>query len=127
MRRSFALLIVGLLLAACGSDSGSGTELGTIRGRVLLAPACPVEQVSSPCPPRPLADVDVRVVDAGGDVLASATSDDDGRFEVDVPPGSFLLTAAIQKDPARSVRPTRVHVVAGTVTRANVLVDSGIR
>ena len=52
---------------------------------------------------------------------------DGGRFEIEVLPGSFLLTASIEEDPARSVIPTRVQVVAGTVSRANVLVDSGIR
>lgn len=127
MRRAFALLLFALLLAACGTDQTSGAGLGTIRGRVLLAPTCPVEQVSSPCPPRPLSDVPVRVVDANGKVLASTTSDDGGRFEIEVLPGSFLLTASIEEDPARSVIPTRVQVVAGTVSRANVLVDSGIR
>ncbi len=127
MRRAFAVLLFALLLAACGTDQTSGTELGTIRGRVLLAPTCPVEQVSSPCPPRPLSDVVVRVVGAKGKVLASTTSTDGGRFEIEVRSGSFLLTASIEQDPARSVIPTRVRVVAGTVSHANVLVDSGIR
>ena len=101
--------------------------MGTIRGRVLLGPTCPVEQVSSPCPPRPVPHVPVRIVGANGDVLAHATSDDAGRFELTVAAGSYLLTASIDHDPARSVKPTRVRVVAGTVVRANVLVDSGIR
>ena len=127
MRRLFALLTIGLLLAACGTDGGSGARLGTIRGRVLLAPTCPVERASSPCPARPLSHVVVRVADADGRVLADATSDEGGRFEIDVRPGSFLLTASIEQDPARLVRPTRVRVTAGTVTHANVLVDSGIR
>lgn len=127
MRRVSALVLFALLLAACGTDQTSRTGLGTIRGRVLLAPTCPVEQVSSPCPPRPLSDVVVRVEDANGKLLAATTSDDGGRFEIEVRSGSFLLTAAIEEDPARSVIPTRVRVVAGTVSHANVLVDSGIR
>lgn len=127
MRRAFALLLFALLLAACGTDQTSGTELGTIRGRVLLAPTCPVEQVASPCPPRPLSDVVVRVVDAKGKVLAATTSNDGGRFEIEVRSGSYLLTASIEQDPARSVIPTRVRVDAGAVSHANVLVDSGIR
>ena len=127
MRRSLALLVFALLLAACGTDQTPGTELGTIRGRVLLAPTCPVEQVSRPCPPRPLSEVVVRVVDGNGKVLAAATSGDGGRFEIRVRPGSYLLTASIEEDPARSVTPTRVEVTAGTVAHANVLVDSGIR
>jgi hypothetical protein len=117
------------LLAGCarGSSEGSDERLGTIRGSVLLSPTCPVETTESPCPGRPLAGVPVRVVDADGDVRASAVSDDDGAFTVDVAPGSYLLTASIEEDPARSVKPVRVVVGAGEAVHADVLVDSGIR
>jgi hypothetical protein len=117
------------LLAGCarGSSEGSDERLGTIRGSVLLAPMCPVESSESPCPGRPLAGVTVRVVDADGNVRASAVSDDDGAFTIDVAPGSFLLTASIEEDSARSVGPVRVAVGAGEVVHADVLVDSGIR
>jgi Carboxypeptidase regulatory-like domain len=117
------------LLAGCarGSSEGSQERLGTIRGSVLLAPTCPVETIESPCPGRPLARVPVRVVDADGDVRASAVSDDDGAFTVDVAPGSYLLTASIEEDRARSVKPVRVVVGAGEVEHADVVVDSGIR
>jgi len=117
------------LLAGCarGSSEGSDERLGTIRGSILLAPMCPVESTESPCPGRPLAGVTVRVVDADGNVRASAVSDDDGAFTIDVAPGSFLLTASIEEDSARSVGPVRVAVGAGEVVHADVLVDSGIR
>jgi hypothetical protein len=117
------------LLAGCarGSSEGSDERLGTIRGSVLLAPMCPVESTESPCPGRPLAGVTVRVVDADGDVRASAVSDDDGAFTIDVAPGSFLLTTSIEEDSARSAEPVRVAVGAGEVVHADVLVDSGIR
>ena len=117
------------LLAGCarGSSEGSDERLGTIRGSILLAPMCPVESTESPCPGRPLAGVTVRVVDADGNVRASAVSDDDGAFTIDVAPGSFLLTASIEEDPARSVAPVRVVARAGEVVHADVLVDSGIR
>jgi hypothetical protein len=123
------VLLWPALLAGCarGSSEGSEERLGTIRGSVLLAPTCPVETTESPCPGRPLAQVPVRVVDADGDVRASSVSDDDGAFTVDVAPGSYLLTASIEKDPARSVKPVRVMVGAGEVVHADVLVDSGIR
>lgn len=66
-------------------------------------------------------------MDANGHVQASGVSDDDGRFEIEVGPGSYTLAATIQKDAARSVMPTPVEVVSGEVVRADVLVDSGIR
>jgi hypothetical protein len=123
------LFLVLVLLTACarGSSAGSDDRLGTIHGEVLLAPTCPVESIQSPCPGRPLAGVPVRVVDADGEVRASAVSDDRGAFTIDVTPGSYLLTASIEQDPARSVEPVRVEVRAGEVVRSDVMVDSGIR
>jgi len=125
---SFLFLLL-VLPAACagGSSAGSDDQLGTIRGEVLLAPTCPVESIQSPCPGRPLAGVQVRVVDADGNVRAGAVSDDRGAFTIDVTAGSYLLTAVIEEDPARSVKPVRVEVRAGEIVRSDVLVDSGIR
>jgi hypothetical protein len=122
-------VLLSLTLAGCarGSSEGSDEGLGTIGGSVLLAPTCPVETTESPCPARPLAGVPVSVVDADGNVFASAVSGDEGEFAIDVAPGSYLLTASIEEDPARSVKPVRVEVRAGEVVHADVLVDSGIR
>ena len=131
MRRALVslLFLVLVLLTACasGSSAGSNDRLGTIRGEVVLAPVCPVESIQSPCPGRALAGVPVRVVDADGDVRASGVSDDHGAFAIDVAPGAYLLTAVIEDDPARSVKPVRVEVRAGEVVRSDVTVDSGIR
>jgi Carboxypeptidase regulatory-like domain len=125
------LLIALTLFSACarGPSAGSddGEVMGTIRGAVLLAPTCPVESIESPCPGRPLADVRVLVVDDEGNVRASTMSDDDGSFALDVAPGTYVLTASIHEDPARSVKPVRVDVVAGEVVQSDVVVDSGIR
>ena len=132
MKRSTVpiLLVALILFSACarGPSTGSDDEaVGTIRGAVLLAPTCPVESIESPCPGRPLAGVPVLAVDDQGNVRADTVSDDDGRFAMDVAPGTYLLTASIQEDPARSVKPVRVDVVAGEVVHSNVVVDSGIR
>jgi len=124
------LLVALILFSACarGPNTGSDDEaVGTIRGAVLLAPTCPVESIESPCPGRPLAGVPVLAVDDEGNVRADTVSDDDGRFAMDVAPGTYRLTASIQEDPARSVKPVRVDVVAGEVVHSDVVVDSGIR
>jgi hypothetical protein len=123
------LFLVLVLLTACarGSSAGSDDRLGTIRGEVLLAPTCPVESIQSPCPGRPLAGVPVRVVDADGEVRASAVSDDRGAFTIDVAPGELPVDRVIEQDPARSVKPVSVEVRAGEVVRSDVMVDSGIR
>jgi len=132
MKRStvLILLVAVILFSACarGPSTGSDDEaVGTIRGAVLLAPTCPVESIESPCPARPLAGVPVLAVDDEGNVRADTVSDDDGRFAMDVAPGAYVLTASIQEDPARSVKPVRVDVVGGEVVHSDVVVDSGIR
>jgi hypothetical protein len=131
VRRSLVpmLSLLLALLTACapGSSTGSDDRLGTIRGEVVLAPTCPVEIIQSPCPGRALAGVPVHVVDADGQVRASGVSDEHGAFTIDVAPGAYLLTAVIEEDPARSVKPVRVEVRAGEVVRSDVTVDSGIR
>ncbi|HET9250256.1 MAG TPA: carboxypeptidase-like regulatory domain-containing protein [Actinomycetota bacterium] len=123
------MILTLAVLAACARGPAAGPDdgLGTIRGQVLLAPTCPVQSTESPCPGRRLAGVPVRVVDARGEVRASAVSDDHGAFTIQVGPGTYLLTASIEQDPARSVTPVRVVVRAGVVVRSDVLVDSGIR
>lgn len=132
MRRSAVAvpLLALILFSACarGPSAGSDDEaVGTIRGAVLLAPTCPVESIESPCPGRPLAGVPVLAVDDEGNVRARTMSDDDGGFAMDVAAGTYVLTASIQEDPARSVKPVRVDVVAGEVVLSDVVVDSGIR
>lgn len=130
MRRSLLLfaVLLPLTLADCGQPgTGSDEDLGTIRGTVLLGPTCPVETAESPCPPEPLAGVSVRAVDAEGDVAASAVSDAEGRFVMDVTAGRYTLIAATGDDPARSSKPVTVDVSSGQVVDMDVLVDSGIR
>jgi hypothetical protein len=129
VKRSLVLAIVALaLLGACGEGrAGSDEALGTILGSVLLGPTCPVETVSSPCPDRPLAGVRVRALMDDGSLQASAVSDEDGRFVMDVAPGTYTLIASVEGDPARSAAPIRVDVGPGEVVHTDVPVDSGIR
>ena len=119
-----------VLLAACARVRARVRTIGSarIRGEVVLAPL--VSRGEHPEPvsgPSALAGVPVRVVDADGNVRASGVSDDRGAFTIDVAPGAYLLTAVIEEDPARSVKPVRVQVRAGEVVRSDVTVDSGIR
>ena len=126
MRRLVALSFLLLFLVACAGRASSSGDSG-IRGTVLLGPTCPVETVESPCPDRPLADIEVQMLQ-GGDVVAAVRSDADGRFTVALDPGHYTLQAVVEAGgPGMSAKPVDVTVTSGEFLEVNVPVDSGIR
>jgi hypothetical protein len=65
---------------------------------------------------------------AGGTVVATATSDAEGAFSLEVEPGSYELVWAPEGDPGiRSAKPLSISVEAGETVTVDVLVDTGIR
>ena len=127
MRRMVAPSILLLFLVACAGRGPSSSGDGGIRGIVLLGPTCPVETLESPCPDRPLADVEVQVLQ-GGDVVASVRSDGDGRFAVALDPGHYEVQAVLRAGgPGMSAKPVDVTVTSGEFIDVNIPVDSGIR
>src|SRR5437870_12463010 len=119
---SFAL---ALTMAACGTPAA---QPGTgIQGTVQAGPTCPVERIQSPCPPHPLAAT-VVVRDGTGAEVTRFHSGSDGRFKVDLRPGTYnLLGLMIGSSLLPRPMPTSVTVSAGTYTSVNVEYDSGIR
>src|SRR5213593_1266808 len=127
MRRMAALPFLLLLLVACAGRASSSAGDSGIHGTVLLGPTCPVETIESPCPDRPLADVEVQVLQ-DGDVVATVRSDGDGRFTVGLDPGHYELQAVVEQGgPGMSSKPVDVTVTSGEFADVNVPVDSGIR
>jgi len=127
MRRTVALSVLLLFLVACANRASSPSGDSGVRGTVLLGPTCPVESMESPCPDRPLADVEVQVLQRG-DVMATVRSDGDGRFTVALEPGAYVLQAVVEEGgPAMSAKPVDVTVTSGAFADVTVPVDSGIR
>ena len=125
------LVALFLLFLACGqAGSGSdGAELGRVEGTVFLGPQCPVETIESPCPDLPLADVQVQLT-SGDEVVGTAGSDAEGRFTIEIEPGSYMLGTVLEAEPPASTlfaKPIPVTVVANQIVEANLLVDTGIR
>ena len=123
-RRHLTLLFVSvLLLAGCDRSAPPGTG---IRGVVKLGPTCPVESVASPCPDLPFQG-DVQATSPEG-AITRVSTDEQGRFALDLPAGSYVLVAI---SPKGSVPPTpvpqTVQVVTGAYTQVTLEVDSGIR
>lgn len=100
--------------------------MGTVTGTVLSAPRCPgPERLGSPCPPGP---VDGAVVEAlrGSVEIASTRSDQDGKFQMTLPVGRYLIRAT-NVGGLRTVATKTAVVGAGGTVRLMLVVDSGIR
>jgi hypothetical protein len=127
MRRMRVISILLLFLVGCAGRGPSSADDSGIRGTVLLGPTCPVETLESPCPDRPLADVEIRVL-RGSDVVATVRSDGEGRFAVALDPGRYEVQAVVEEGgPGMSAKPVDVVVTSGVFNEVNVPVDSGIR
>ena len=125
MTRALGLTALVLFLAACGS-APAATGAG-IRGTVEAGPACPVERINAPCPPRPMAAT-VVIRDSHGAEVARVESGSDGHFRVDLPPGRYtLIGEAVAGNLLPRPLPTSAIVSPGRFTTVTVQYDSGIR
>lgn len=125
------IALAGSFLAGCGTEGSApaGDQSG-VAGRVHLGPQCPVETAGDPCADEPAAGVDVTVAEqlpgelyAAGEVVATTTTDADGRFRVEVPPGRYVVTA----DAGMSCELMDARVMAGAYSLVDVPCDTGIR
>jgi hypothetical protein len=119
-----ALLAASIWLASCAE--GTGSEPGGVRGAALAGPQCPVVELGSPCPDRPWQGV-VRVSTPGGEVVDEASTGQDGRFEIALEPGSYVVVAVIEPGGLTSASPANVTIETGAWTEVSLSVDTGIR
>lgn len=119
------------LLSGCG-DPGSRTAIDRsgISGQVHLGPQCPVERAGHPCPDKPAAGTTVTVAQrlsdgspGAGTVVARTTTDADGRYQVDVSPGEYVVTASA----GMSCDLVDVRVHASAFAEVDIPCDTGIR
>ena len=115
------------VLATCGSSATpahQGLARGTVVGRVMAGPTCPVQRVGVPCPSRPIvAEVQAR---AAGTVVASTRSGRDGTYRLRLPAGTYTLSAVIPHLFPRCT-PRNVTLTAARTTGGNLMCDTGIR
>jgi len=125
MKRLIVSGAIGLLLAACGTPAA---QPGTgIQGSVEVGPTCPVERINSPCPAHPLSTT-VVVRNRSGAEVARVHSGADGRFKVDLAPGTYTLVGVtVGSSFLPRPIPTSVTVSPGTYVSVTVEYDSGIR
>jgi hypothetical protein len=117
-------ILAAMLLVACGSSSTGTSSRGVVSGVVNSAPGCPMDRVGSPCPPRPVAGAAV-VALIGNKTRAHTTTGTDGRFELKLPFGRYLIRAT-DTGGMKSSASTEIDVHTATVS-IEIDVDSGIR
>ena len=101
------------------------SSAGGVFGNVTAGPACPVENVANPCPPRPLSAL-VAATDQHGTVEATTTSSADGAYALALAPGTYNLT--VNTGSAFPRCPTvAVTVSQPKPTRVDISCDTGIR
>lgn len=125
--------IAGLVLAAaCGLPGLAGetpVPPSGIRGTVILGPTCATGQSPGAHEPVPcLTPYAAQLVVLDGDnvVVARSSSDAQGRFEITLPPGDYVV-APQGGDPYPIAQPIPVAVNPGTYVEIQINFDTGIR
>jgi hypothetical protein len=126
-------LLVGSVVLGC---SEIGINLDTpappsgIKGTVLLGPTCAIEASpgdNNPVPCLTPYAATLVVLDNEGVKVATVTSGGDGKFQVDLPPGDYVVTPGSGTDSYPIAQPQSVTVDAGAYTEIQVNYDTGIR
>lgn len=119
------LIALVLAVSACSSAGMAAHADGTVAGRVLSEPSCPVERAGHPCPPRPVVGGSVVALQAGH-VVASTHTGAGGRFRLSVDAGRYVIRATNTGGLATTAQ-RAVDVAAGATIGVRLVVDSGIR
>jgi hypothetical protein len=102
---------------------------GTVRGRVLVSPTCPVETPGDACDPAGIvATITFSAVgfetEYGKTIVAN--SDADGRYQV-VLIGGFTYRVTVESEAALMCEETTVAVAVHEHIELDLMCDSGIR
>ncbi len=101
-----------------------------IRGIVLLGPTCPIGEdpgADDPVPCLTPYAAPLVVTDSESAVVARISSGGDGKFQVDLPPGEYVVTPATGQDTYPIAQPVSVTVGPGAYADVEINYDTGIR
>ena len=120
-------LLIGvmiLVLATCSIYSPTPRGSG-IEGQVLLGPMCPVAQQGQDCPDQPY-QATLTVMNRDGVQVAQFQTDDQGRFNIPLVPGEYILHPE-SPNGIPFAGDQSFMVETGRFTPITVHYDSGIR
>ncbi len=99
-----------------------------IVGQVFTVGYCPVEPPDQGCPPQPRLST-VGVLSAAGDPIGQFSTDADGRFHVQLPPGDYVLVILDPQEPYIPIfaQPLAVTVERKELTTVTMIFEAQIR
>src|SRR5438093_12951246 len=121
VNRGIGTVILVVLLGACANSALSAKDSG-IQGTAIYGPTCPVQRVGGPSCQRPYSAV---ITFRDGQTAATIRSGTDGKFRIELPPGTYTVGAQGNGPP--TVKPFEVIVKPHAFTTITVMFDSGIR
>jgi hypothetical protein len=125
------LVVVILVVAACGPGSGPDTSVAPGTGIAIMAsagPTCPVEQPGDPaCDPRPVAGASIAIIDGQGNVVTTVVTAADGLAFAAVPAGVYVVQPQPVDGLMGVAESQNATVVDGATTSIELAYDTGIR
>lgn len=139
MKRNWSVLFLALLMhmivAGCAGSPGDTSQTGkekkaggTLTGKVVRGPTCPVQSADMPCPPEPVSGVKLVISTLAGQEIRSILTNHEGRYSVSLPPATYR----VELGPLGGIEftkdlPATVSIAEKQETRLDIHIDTGIR
>jgi hypothetical protein len=124
-RLIWPIVFAGLLLGACGTQQPAASpSAARVTGTVAAGPISPVARPGVPAT-RPVHGATVEAV-RGTEIMAVARTDHAGRYQLTLPPGTYIIIAKADRYFSKSKNET-VTLAPGQTLKISFLIDTGIR
>ena len=121
---AFLAVVTGLVAACGGQHPAAGPPASLVTGTVAAGPTTPLARPGVP-DTRAVPGIAVEAL-RGHQVRATARTDGAGRYELGLPPGTYLIRAQSDKFLSRQASKT-VTLSTGERLTVNLTFDTGIR
>ena len=123
-RLTVLIILTGLSVGCGSSRPGTSPPASLVTGRVAAGPVAPLAQPGVPAT-RAVRGAIVKAL-RGNQVMATAYTDEAGRYELRLQPGIYLIRTQTDKYLSRQASKT-VTLSRGQKLTVNLVFDTGIR
>lgn len=125
---SAGFLVALFALGASDGFRGQPQPEAWLSGTVVKGPMCPgPARPDRPCPDKPVRGT-FQILDGAGEVVATFTTDEEGRFRIRLSPGEYTVLPEGERASANPLRASaRVKVLGGGETEVRLYWDTGMR